>query len=93
MPPPEARITEITSRLAAAGLSPQREEYADRATIHAAIPPAFPDAAWPEVLAALEAADEFGLNDSADRGRSLWAVITKSAPAATDAAGRAHPQP
>jgi hypothetical protein len=93
VPPSEARITEITSRLAAVGLSPQRKEYADRTTIEAAIPPGLPDTVWPEVLAVLEAADEFGLNDSATYGRSLWAVITKSAPAATDAAGRAHPQP
>lgn len=78
MPPPEARIATITARLAAVGLRPQRKDHADRTVIEAAVPPSFPDAAWPDVLAALESADAFGLIDSAARGRSLWAAVHTS---------------
>lgn len=82
MPPREARIADISARLTAVGLAPELKEYADRTSVEARVPNDFPAEAWPAVLAVLESADRFGFADSAARGRSLWAVIRKSAPGA-----------
>jgi hypothetical protein len=65
----------------------------DRTSIEARLPDTFPDESWPEVLTLLETADWFGLAGSTTRGRSLWAAIRKSAPAATAAADAPHKQP
>lgn len=91
MPPPDARIAEITARLAAAGLKPRRTEHSGHTTVEAAVPPSFPDESWPEVLAVLETADRFGLN-SATHGRTLWAVI-RSVPDPRQAPDGPPPQP
>lgn len=93
MPPPEARIADISAGLAAVGLTPQLKEYGDRTSIEARLPDSFPAGAWSAVLALLESADWFGLVNSRVRGLSLWAVISKSDPAATYAAEGPHVQP
>ncbi|MFC4034055.1 hypothetical protein ACFO3J_21625 [Streptomyces polygonati] len=93
MPLRDARIADISARLTAVGLAPELKEYANRTSIEARVPDSFPAESWPEVLAVLETADGFGLADSAARGRSLWATIRKSAPAATPAAWTPHDQP
>jgi hypothetical protein len=80
VPPPEARIADISARLAALGLAPELKEHRDHTSIEARVPSTFPADAWPEVLALLETADSFGLADSAAHGRELWAVIRKSVP-------------
>lgn len=85
MPVPEARIVEITARLSALGLRPERKDHVHHTTIQAALPASFPDAAWPDVLAVLESADFFGLADSTARGRFLWAAVRHSPRAAADA--------
>ena len=93
MPSPEARIADIFARLVAVGLAPELKEHRDHTSIEARVPSAFPAEGWPEVMALLETADEFGLADGAARGRELWAVIRKGAPVATDAADGTHVQP
>lgn len=84
MLPPDARIVRIAERLAALGLVPEREEYADRTVVRARVPDSLPAAAWPDVLAALETADTFGFADGTARGRSLWAAVTTGSPEASD---------
>ena len=87
MLPPDARIARIAERLAAVGLTPERKEYADRTVVKARVPNAFPDTAWPEVLAVLETADAFGFTEGTARGRSLWAAVRKGPPESADGAG------
>ncbi|MYS22577.1 hypothetical protein GA0115240_142314 [Streptomyces sp. DvalAA-14] len=92
MPPRDRRIAAISARLTAVGLEPELKEYAHYTSIEARVPDSSPVESWSEVLAALETADGFGLADSAARGRSLWATIRKSVPAATSAAETPHEQ-
>lgn len=93
MPAPEARIADISTGLAALGLTPELKARRDQTTVEARVPESFPAESWPAVLALLETADAFGLNDSAARGRSLWAVIRRSAPSAGEAAEGPPVQP
>ncbi|MEC3995569.1 hypothetical protein VSR01_19365 [Actinacidiphila sp. DG2A-62] len=93
MPPPEARIADITTRLAAAGLRPQRKQHPRHVTVEAIVPASFPDESWPGVLAALESADWFGLTDNSARGRVLWAAIRTSGPTGPATAGDAPGEP
>ena len=84
MPPPDARIVRIADCLAALGLVPEREEYADRTVVRARVPDSLPASAWPDVLAVLETADGFGFADGAACGRSLWAAVSTESPEASD---------
>jgi hypothetical protein len=93
VPPPEARIADITARLAAAGLRPERKQHDGHTTVEAIVPASFPDESWPGVLAALESADWFGLTDNTARGRVLWAAIRTSGPSGPASAGGAAGEP
>ncbi|WP_435125277.1 hypothetical protein [Actinacidiphila sp. bgisy144] len=75
MPPSEARIVDICTRLTAVGLRPERTDDGDGARIEALVPADFPMGSWPELLAVLETADRFGFADSTSRGRQLGAVV------------------
>lgn len=77
MLPRDTRLADLLARLAAAGLAPERKEYADRTHVEAHLPDDFPPASWPDVLNALAAADVYGSADGA-RGRTLWAVIRRT---------------
>ena len=93
MSPPQARTADIFARLTAAGLSPEVTEAADHTRIEAKVPTPFPAEAWPQVVAALEKADWFGLAHSSERGGSLWAAVRKRGPEAADVADRSPHQP
>jgi hypothetical protein len=77
VPPRDARTADLIARLVAAGLAPDVKEYADRTLIAAHLPGPLSEEAWPDVLAALESADEFGSSDGGT-GRRIWAVIRRT---------------
>lgn len=78
MPPRDARIADLFARLTAAGLAPERKEYADRTLIAAQVPNSFPETTWSEVLAVLETADSFGSTDRGETGQYLWAAFHRT---------------
>ncbi|WP_031519807.1 hypothetical protein [Streptomyces sp. NRRL F-5123] len=77
MPPRDACTADLIARLVAAGLAPEVTEYADRTVVEAHLPGPLSEEAWPDVLAALEDADEFGSSDGGT-GRRIWAVIRRT---------------
>jgi hypothetical protein len=77
--PRDARIADLLARLTAAGLAPERKEYADRTVVEAQIAD-FPAETWSEVLAVLETADSFGSTDRGDAGQYLWAAFRHEQP-------------
>jgi hypothetical protein len=83
VPPWEARIAFIAERLGALGLVAQVRESPDRVTVSARVPRDFPVGSWLFVLQLLETADAFGLDDSAVRGRSIWAAVRRHGPGIT----------
>lgn len=77
MPPRDARTAHLIARLTTAGLAPEERQFTNRTLISAHVPDAFPPEAWPDVLTALAAADEFGSSDGRE-GRRIWAVIRRT---------------
>ena len=76
-------------RLSALGLTPVVTHHADYTCIEAHVAqPIFPKS-WQELLAALATADCFGLVDSSEDGRSVWAGVKRKTPA-TVLAARGH---
>ena len=84
MPSPGVRIDAITRGLAAAGLYPRVKEHGDHVCVEARIPASASTDVWRRVLVVLEAADFFGLVNSARQGRIAWAAVNTGEPATRD---------
>ncbi|MFD4118441.1 hypothetical protein ACFWSJ_33995 [Streptomyces niveus] len=87
MSAPAIRAGHVAARLSAAGLAPHTTDQADLTYIETELPGLVDVETWPEVLAALEEADCFGLVTSAS-GRRVWAAFGNEAPATVEAVRR-----
>ncbi|GHG60447.1 hypothetical protein GCM10018779_27770 [Streptomyces griseocarneus] len=82
----EARVDAIAARLTAAGCVPRVSDHDTHVRIETEVPEQAPTEAWREFLAALDAADWWGIAIGSKRGRTAWAAVDKETPAAIEAA-------
>jgi hypothetical protein len=75
----------MAARLSAAGFTPNVTHHDDCTCIESEVPDSISAESWRELLAALETADWFGLVDSSESGRTVWAAVSNEAPATADA--------
>jgi hypothetical protein len=68
----------MAARLSALGLAPVTTQHAGHTGIDVYVPRTFSREQWQELLAALATADHFGLVDSSEDGRSVWAGVDKN---------------
>ncbi|MCX4824387.1 hypothetical protein OG883_31940 [Streptomyces sp. NBC_01142] len=57
----------------------------DSTCIEMEVPDPISAESWRELLTVLETADWFGLVDSSEGGRTVWAAVSREAPEAADA--------
>jgi len=81
VPSPQARADHLAERFVAAGFTPRVTDQSGYLCVETEVSDAISAASWQELLALLEAADWFGLVDSAERGRTAWAAVSKETPA------------
>jgi hypothetical protein len=92
VPASEVHAATIAARLSAVGLPARVAEHACFTSVEAEIPEELSAESWREVLEAVATADRFGLLATSLDGRTLWAVVRKTVPAADDARGPDHRQ-
>ncbi|WP_190155314.1 hypothetical protein [Streptomyces litmocidini] len=81
----------MTTRLAALGVASVVTRAKGWIHVRAHVPRPLSPEQWQELLAALAMADAFGLIDSSEDGRSIWAGVHYKTPATVDAArGHGH---
>ncbi|MEU1306842.1 hypothetical protein [Streptomyces shenzhenensis] len=90
MPASGVSAAAIAARLSALGLSTRVEEHPRHTSVEAEVPDALSAATWREVLEVVAEADRFGLLATSLNGRTLWAVVRKTAPTTGDVGGPGH---
>lgn len=91
MSSPEARVNNIAARLAAIGLTPRVTDHDTHTSIETEVPDQVPTDSWREFLAALAAADWWGISIGSRSGRLAWAAVNKEPPGTADAVrGHGH---
>ncbi|MFD9969922.1 hypothetical protein ACFWYA_17390 [Streptomyces sp. NPDC059011] len=83
----------IAARLSAVGLTTRVEERDRCTSVEAEVPESLSAESWREVLEVLaeaDRADRFGLHATSLNGRTLWAVVRKTAPTTGDVGGPSH---
>lgn len=88
---PEARVNAITARLSAVGLTPRVTDHDTYTHIETEVPDQAPAQSWREFLAALIAADWWGIAIGSRSDRTAWAAVNKETPAtASTVRGHGH---
>ncbi|MGW3850915.1 hypothetical protein [Streptomyces fagopyri] len=90
MPASGVSAAAIAARLSAAGLPTRVEEHDRHTSIEAEVPEQLSAESWREVLEVVAEADRFGLFATSLNGRTLWAVVRKTAPTTGDVGGPSH---
>ncbi|MER5517990.1 hypothetical protein [Streptomyces sp. NPDC002763] len=90
MPASGVSAAAIAARLSALGLLTRVEEHPRHTSVEAEIPESVSAETWREVLDVLAEADRFGLLATSLNGRTLWAVVRKTAPTTGDVGGPGH---
>ncbi|QKW07389.1 hypothetical protein HUT18_14340 [Streptomyces sp. NA04227] len=65
--------------LSTVGFTPQLTDHGDHLSVEAEVLHPVSSEDWQELVTALDKADWFGLVDSSEKGRRLWAAFTKEA--------------
>ncbi|MFF9046216.1 hypothetical protein [Streptomyces parvulus] len=90
MPASRVSAEVIAARLLAVGLTTRVEERDRCTSVEAEVPESLSAESWREVLEVLAGADRFGLHATSLNGRTLWAVVRKTAPTTGNVGGPSH---